>query len=587
MQENESGRLDLARLGGIKRSRRQILASDPAKVIGASSRIDRLATFFETMGTAFNAALRARQAALPSTGIQGEGADLRQAELERVIENPFASIDAMYDSAIELAGGIKDDRLRLNTLLHVGKSGINGYRLSAAVNADTQLFRLSRVGYGVVEEYEASAKLQREAGHYQQAEDLLRAVGKTPSMQWHLDTAIHKGQRWQQWLPSERKDPNLDPHADLEKARIGLPMHQPIDIPTIVRYAIGHFRATGDDPELWLTRAQEILAIYKNPESLDPRAQFAFGRLAEKLAKAYSVTGRIEEALDVIDRMPENLGSNLLESQIKALAQVANDGLEHGHMYTDRAAERAINAIEKVQGTRKAELLRTVGVDMRVIRAIDAYRKGAEGSVLRSFVMPAMDIAEAVPGLAKSESWRVFARRAWFLGDQFSHHFDASFVALDGINFSTKGWLDKVNKGSFVQSYRDLIGDYVDHGFIEPARDALKRLEMFKSDRGEGAARYAEALADIARAEGIQVRGPQLIDEHIADIDRIFGNESEARLERTGVPVWALIGYYRASGSVAQVAKDYAISMDEANAALAFYKQHKQEIDNRLDRNNA
>ncbi len=63
---------------------------------------------------------------------------------------------------------------------------------------------------------------------------------------------------------------------------------------------------------------------------------------------------------------------------------------------------------------------------------------------------------------------------------------------------------------------------------------------------------------------------------------------ADARLVRYGVPVWALIGYYRAiHGDKAIVARDYSIPAESVDAALAYYEEHKAEIDARLSENAA
>ena len=62
---------------------------------------------------------------------------------------------------------------------------------------------------------------------------------------------------------------------------------------------------------------------------------------------------------------------------------------------------------------------------------------------------------------------------------------------------------------------------------------------------------------------------------------------ADARLKRSGVHVWAIIGYYQyaADQDVAVVARDYDLSRDEVEAALAYYRQHTATIDARLAAN--
>jgi uncharacterized protein (DUF433 family) len=59
--------------------------------------------------------------------------------------------------------------------------------------------------------------------------------------------------------------------------------------------------------------------------------------------------------------------------------------------------------------------------------------------------------------------------------------------------------------------------------------------------------------------------------------------KAQAVLRSTGVSVWALIGYWLATnGDIHQVARDYSIPLEEAQAAFAYYKRHKHLIDAKL-----
>ena len=58
---------------------------------------------------------------------------------------------------------------------------------------------------------------------------------------------------------------------------------------------------------------------------------------------------------------------------------------------------------------------------------------------------------------------------------------------------------------------------------------------------------------------------------------------ANARLIESGVAVWALIGYLRAAdGNVDEVTAAYDLSPIEMQAALAYYRQHKDAIEARL-----
>ena len=81
----------------------------------------------------------------------------------------------------------------------------------------------------------------------------------------------------------------------------------------------------------------------------------------------------------------------------------------------------------------------------------------------------------------------------------------------------------------------------------------------------------------------------QLIERHIdPNWDRYPGGRADARLREFGVPVWALVGHLRAVGNdVDQVAADYVLPREAVDAALAYYRRHKDLIDARLLLNSA
>lgn len=63
---------------------------------------------------------------------------------------------------------------------------------------------------------------------------------------------------------------------------------------------------------------------------------------------------------------------------------------------------------------------------------------------------------------------------------------------------------------------------------------------------------------------------------------------ADVRLRNYGVPVWAIIGQWRAlDRDVEQVALDYDISREAVEAALAYYRCNKTYIDARLLLNSA
>jgi uncharacterized protein (DUF433 family) len=64
---------------------------------------------------------------------------------------------------------------------------------------------------------------------------------------------------------------------------------------------------------------------------------------------------------------------------------------------------------------------------------------------------------------------------------------------------------------------------------------------------------------------------------------------ANARLRRSGVPVWAIVGYYLdvARGDEEAVARAYEVSLDAVRAAVQFYQRHRAEIDARREDNRA
>lgn len=58
---------------------------------------------------------------------------------------------------------------------------------------------------------------------------------------------------------------------------------------------------------------------------------------------------------------------------------------------------------------------------------------------------------------------------------------------------------------------------------------------------------------------------------------------SDAQIRDSGASIWAMIGYVRLiDNDVAQVARDYEVSEEAVEAALAYYRRHRLAIDGRL-----
>jgi uncharacterized protein (DUF433 family) len=77
----------------------------------------------------------------------------------------------------------------------------------------------------------------------------------------------------------------------------------------------------------------------------------------------------------------------------------------------------------------------------------------------------------------------------------------------------------------------------------------------------------------------------ELIREYIEPSEYHSG-VANAVIKGTGVPVWAIIGQYRAEGGDAQyVADGYRISLEAVHAVLAYYEDHATAIDARIQAN--
>jgi uncharacterized protein (DUF433 family) len=88
--------------------------------------------------------------------------------------------------------------------------------------------------------------------------------------------------------------------------------------------------------------------------------------------------------------------------------------------------------------------------------------------------------------------------------------------------------------------------------------------------------------AAVALGEGTKA---ELIREYIVPSEYHPG-PADVRIKGTGVPVWAVIGQYKAEGGDAQyVADGYRISLEALQAALAYYEENTAVIDARLAAN--
>jgi uncharacterized protein (DUF433 family) len=80
----------------------------------------------------------------------------------------------------------------------------------------------------------------------------------------------------------------------------------------------------------------------------------------------------------------------------------------------------------------------------------------------------------------------------------------------------------------------------------------------------------------------------QLIEKYIdLNYDR-YGGRADARLKHSGVSVWAIVAFLPIyDGDVDKVAWHFQLLPEEMEAALAYYRRHKQYVDARVLLNEA
>ena len=74
---------------------------------------------------------------------------------------------------------------------------------------------------------------------------------------------------------------------------------------------------------------------------------------------------------------------------------------------------------------------------------------------------------------------------------------------------------------------------------------------------------------------------------HEIEEDIFSPGPADVRLRRSGVHVWAIVGHYlyAVNRDREAVARDYGLSLEEIDAALAYYHKHPQVIEGRLAAN--
>lgn len=92
-------------------------------------------------------------------------------------------------------------------------------------------------------------------------------------------------------------------------------------------------------------------------------------------------------------------------------------------------------------------------------------------------------------------------------------------------------------------------------------------------------------MAQINRRSSIDE--PGLIAKHIDPNWDRYGGRADART-REGVPVWALINYFRlVDGDIDETAAAYDLEREAVEAALAYYEHNQAYIDARILLNSA
>ena len=79
----------------------------------------------------------------------------------------------------------------------------------------------------------------------------------------------------------------------------------------------------------------------------------------------------------------------------------------------------------------------------------------------------------------------------------------------------------------------------------------------------------------------------RLIDAFIT-LDPALPGVEEARVVGYGVPVWALVAHWQATGgNPDEVARDYGLPREAVDAAFAYYRRHKDALGVRIAANAA
>jgi hypothetical protein len=104
----------------------------------------------------------------------------------------------------------------------------------------------------------------------------------------------------------------------------------------------------------------------------------------------------------------------------------------------------------------------------------------------------------------------------------------------------------------------------------EKQREVLDFIEAVTRNSGTG-----DPLAHAAQRDEDTVLINRCIDTVNVDHD----HPSYARLAGYGIPVWAVIGTWKASGDLHAVAREWDIAVEYVQAALAYYRRYGKYID--------
>jgi uncharacterized protein (DUF433 family) len=81
---------------------------------------------------------------------------------------------------------------------------------------------------------------------------------------------------------------------------------------------------------------------------------------------------------------------------------------------------------------------------------------------------------------------------------------------------------------------------------------------------------------------------PEALIERYVEPNPHHVGPADVRLREHCVPVWALVGYWKAAeGDVERVAADYRLPREAVEAAIAYYKRNQAVIDARIAANAA